>query len=451
MPLRKDHTAWRPAEERFCSSLAALGIGNASSAKRQNAKFHKGKPVRSAAAVSIWRTKHGIRIAKRPKGAPEAVPSDVALEQRVERTETADGITLLATGQRIKTVDDVIRYADIDLTKFEIAKQEASTWDTTVRDQAGKVQRVQNFRIWVQVKPKAGPSTLEAVEALIAGVTAKRKVVFIRAPRVSKGDKMQAMVFADPHIGKLAWPAETGREPWDTENAVDTVRAGATDLLAEGDRRGIAERRFVLLGDIFHHDGKGMTTSGTVMDYDSRVQKMLRAGSELLFDLIAQSAKTVLTKVYVVPGNHDRVLSWALQLLLQTEFKRHGGVVIDETYTTTKFMTWGRCLIGMDHGDKGKTRLPAHMASQCEVEWGNSICREILTGHLHSKASIQTVNGITVRTMDALCPTDLYHAEEKFTSSVRTMEAITYHKGGMPAHTDVWSPDLHRPARRGAA
>ena len=164
-----------------------------------------------------------------------------------------------------------------------------------------------------------------------------------------------------------------------------------------------------------------------------------------------KSAKSVLTKVYIVPGNHDRVLTWALQLLLQTEFKRHGGVVVDESYLSTKFMTWGRCLIGMDHGDKGKTRLPAHMASQCEVEWGNSICREILTGHLHSKQSIQTVNGITVRTMDSLAPADLYHAEEKFTTSVRTIEAITYHAGGVPAHTDVWSPDLHRAPRKGAA
>jgi hypothetical protein len=370
--------------------------------------------------------------------------------QTVQMEEQGDTATLRSFGTEVRTIDELIARAQVDLTVWEVDRPETSMHETAVRQLDGSIKKVQQFRIAVKLRRKQGPSTQEQVAAMIAGAFEKRKVVVGKVPKVSKSELMQAEIFADPHIAKLAWPSETGREAWDTGLAVDTVRTGAVALMEEGNRRGIAERRFVLLGDYFHHDGKGMTTSGTVMDYDSRIQKMLKSGTELLFDLVEQSAKSVLTKVYIVPGNHDRVLTWALQLLLQTEFKRHGGVVVDDSYLSTKFMTWGRCLIGMDHGDRGKTRLPAHMASQCEVEWGQSICREILTGHLHSRQSIQTVNGITVRTMDSLAPADLYHAEEKFTASVRTMEAITYHAGGVAAHTDVWSPDLHRAPRRGA-
>jgi len=89
------------------------------------------------------------------------------------------------------------------------------------------------------------------------------------------------------------------------------------------------------------------------------------------------------------------------------------------------------------------------MSSQCEVEWGTAIVKEFLTGHLHGKAAIQTIDGVVVRTMDSLATPDKYHAEEKFNTAPRTIEAFRYHKGGMVAGTDSWSPDLNRAPRRG--
>lgn len=454
MPLRKDQVGWGKREKSLCSSLAALGIGNPSTAKRLNAKFHKGKPVRTAAAVGLWRTKHGIRIAKRPKGAPEAVPSDIALEQRVERTETADGTILFtAIGQRIKTLDDLAKYAELDMTQWEWFDVTTNVWDTTTVDRrTGRARKIQNYQIKGRVRLKAGPSTREQVEAVIAGALAKRKPV---VPKLGKAqgnpDILQAVAIADPHIGKLAWPTETGSGPYDTPIAVETLRTGVGTLIAEGDARDVGERAICLLGDFLHHDGRGMTTKGTVLDYDSRIKKLLREGTELLFDLIAASAERVPTRVYVVPGNHDTTLTWAVQELLHREFRTHRRVTVDDRGTSTRFFQWGRCLIGLDHGDKGKKRLPDKMVTACEVEWGQTIVREILTGHLHSKAAIDTMGGIVVRTMDSLATPDAYHAEEKFDSSPRTIEAFRYHRGGMLAGTDSWSPDLNRAPRRGTA
>jgi hypothetical protein len=441
MAGRRDYMLWTdPAEDAWLAARLAEGW----TVRKMSANWPPQYPRRNVNSINNRKASLGLRVAKE-------VHTEATPEQTVDVQDQGDSITIRAAGTRIRTLDDLLKHVEADLTVWQAAKPTFRKNEQLVRDHHGKLNLVEYFHVSCTLERKAGPSTQEQVAAMIAAAFKARKPVLTKVPRVVKSDLMQAEIFNDPHLAKLAWPAETGREAWDTGIAVDTVRAGATALMTEGDRRGIAERRFILLGDFFHHDGKGTTTAGTVMDYDSRVQKMLTSGTELLFDLITQSAKSVLTKVYVVPGNHDRVLSWALQLLLQTEFKRHGGVIVDGSYTTTKFMTWGRCLVGMDHGDKGRTRLPAHMAAQCEVEWGNSICREILTGHLHSKASIQTINGITVRTMDSLAPPDLYHAEEKFTASVRSMEAITYHRGGMPAHTDVWSPELHRAPRRAAA
>lgn len=437
-----DRTFWTAEEDAHLRAQVATGLSVPKIARKWPQHFAK----RSVPALNMRKATLGLT------GLPPAqeTPEVVTQVQSVKVEQDGDSLSVTTNGLEVRTLDELIARAKVDMSVWEVDKPQTRMWEVKVRGEDGAIKNAQNFYISASFKRKLGPSTQEQVEAMIAGAFAKRKPIVGKVPKVVKSDLMQAAIIADPHIGKLAWPDETGREPWDTAISVDVVRRGVTANMAEGDKRGIAERRFVLLGDFYHHDGRGMTTNGTVMDYDTRVQKMLRAGSELLCDLITESAKSVFTKVYIVPGNHDRVLGWALQLILQTEFKRHGGVVVDDSYTPTKFMSWGRCLIGMDHGDKGKTRLPAHMANQCEAEWGQSICREILTGHLHSKAAIQTINGILVRTQDALCPPDLYHAEEKFTANgPRTIEAITYNKGGVAAHTDVWSPDLNRAPRKG--
>lgn len=457
MPLRKDRDSWSPAEDAYLREMVER-VG-ASTTKIQ-AQWPTTFPRRSLAAIRV--RKAHLRLHTRPDPLMHQpgveLPKAVTPEQTLDVRDTGDSLVVTSLGSQVRTLDELVARAKIDLTKYEVDRPETSMYETTARDDAGKLRKVQNFRIVARFRLKAGPSTQEQVEALIAGAFRTRKQSLqVRSAtqkthtrRKGADDLMQAVCIADPHIGKLAWEKETGQPNWDTAIAVETLRAGVTHLVTEGDRRDIAERRFVLLGDYFQHDGRGMTTKGTVVDYDSRVKKMLQEGTELLFDLIAHSAEKIPTKVYIVPGNHDKILSYALQLLLQTEFRKHPRVTIDDDAKTTKFMTWGKCLIGMDHGDRGKTRLPAHMASACEIEWGQTTYREILTGHLHSKAMLQTINGILVRTMDALCSPDAWHVEEKFSTAFRSIESLTYHSGGMCAHTDVWSPDLNRAPRKGS-
>lgn len=449
MPVRKDREAWPAEEDAWLREQAERGIPVPKQHHIWPTRFHP----RTLAAIRCRRAQLGIKTnpnaAIGQSGVPQPKPEEPV--QIINVSDKGDELHVLSVGSEVRTLDELVARAKIDLTRYEIDRPETSMYETGVRDEFGKIKKVQNFRIVAKFRRKQGPSTAEQVEALIAGAFASRKSIVGTLPK-PKGNPslMQTIAIADPHIGKLAWEKETGQPNWDTQIAVETLRAGVTHLFTEGEKRDVAERRFALLGDYFQHDGRGMTTNGTVVDYDSRIKKMLEEGTELLFDLIAQSASRVPTRVYIVPGNHDKSLTYALQLLLKTEFRKHKGVWVDDDAKTTKFMTWGKCLIGMDHGDKGKTRLPAHMASACEVEWGQTTYREILTGHLHSKAALNTINGILVRTMDALCSPDLWHAEEKFSTSFRSIESLTYHAGGMCAHTDSWSPDLNRAPRRGS-
>jgi len=448
MAARNDLIQWTEREVLRLAALSAQGVAAPVVADTLNAEFHGGKQVRTVSAVQLKRGKHRIKVGEKPV---RVVPVPER-EQSVEQTAGPDGIEARANGSRIKTVDDLLAHIDADLLRFEVAESQATKYEVATRNPVdGKVSVTELHRVYVKLKPKAGPTLEERLEAVIAGAFAIRKPMAAQAPISGKArpDLLQGVVIADPHVAKLAWGDGTGSQSYDTNIAIRTIRDGVTALLDAGRERRIGVRHLWLLGDYFHHDGQGATTKGTALDYDTRVQQMLTRGSEVLFDLIAASAEQVPTRVILVPGNHDRTLTWALQRILLSEFKRHKGVSIDDSATTTKYVQHGKVLIGLDHGDKGKKRLAEVMAAQCAVEWGQTIYREMHTGHLHGKAAIETFGGVTVRTHAALCPPDQYHADEKFSVSPRMIEGFIYHAGGALVGSDAWSPDLHAKPRRG--
>lgn len=364
-------------------------------------------------------------------------------EQTVETTTTEAGIEARANGRTIKTVDDLLRHIEADLTRYEIDRCEATKYEMGTKGLDGNPVVTELHRVWVRLKPKAGPSTLEVVESVIAAAFADRKPLpSIRHPRVTS-DLLQAIIVADPHHGKYAWGRETGWGDYDLNVSVALQQAAGSELVALGDARKPAKRGIYVLGDYFHYDTPtGTTTSGTPLDRDSRVQKMIDDGACALFDLIDASAETVPTDVIVVPGNHDQVLSWALQRTLQSHYRGSKRVTVDGEYTQRKYTRWGKVLLGLTHGDKARKRLPQLMARERAADWGETTYREIHTGHLHEAAALQTIDGVVTRTAPSLSAPDAWHAAEGFVGSLRAMESFYYHKAGTILGMDVASPTI---------
>ncbi len=106
---------------------------------------------------------------------------------------------------------------------------------------------------------------LEAVEALIAGAYAQRKPVVTRGVTKVTGDTLQALVLADPHIGKYAWGKETGWEDYDISIATRLIRESVAELLDTKQPAG--KLALWCLGDLLHYDTPhGTTTKGTPLD-----------------------------------------------------------------------------------------------------------------------------------------------------------------------------------------
>ncbi len=173
---------------------------------------------------------------------------------------------------------------------------------------------------------------------------------------------------------------------------------GAVCVLYQG-----IELRVFLFGP--HYDTPhGTTTKGTPLDRDGRVEKMLEEAVSTLCDVISDMSTKATTEVVLVPGNHDAVMTVALRQILSAEFRGHPNVTINTTNTTRKYVTHGRCLIGLTHGDKAQKHLGELMALEARQHWGETLLREVHHGHRHSEAAVTTVGGVTIRQHPALCP-----------------------------------------------
>lgn len=339
----------------------------------------------------------------------------------------------------IKTVDDLLRHIEADLTKFEVAASEATVWEAASGD--GKVPL---YRVWVRLKQRAGMGVREAVEAMLAGAAGTIRRPTVKARKRKANDLWQLLVVADPHFGKYAWNKTAG-DDYDLDIAQKVVSEATEELLEVGDEYEPAKRLVVMLGDAFHYDTPaGTTTGGTPLERDGRIQKMIAVGCDTLLGVIERSAETASTDVVIVPGNHDTTLTWAFQRIARERFRNDGRVAVSGDYTSRQYAFWGRNLLGFAHGNKAKNILPQLMSLEKPAEWSRSICREWHTGHLHHTAAkrqkvvgedgIVTIHGVVVRTAPTVCGSDDYHYEGGWIGAPRQMETFLYAKeGGLAA------------------
>ncbi len=443
MPIRNDHVPWSPEEYVRFATLSAQGASAADTAAALNAEFHRNAPVRTQASINNKRAKNNVHVGKKPT-TPVPTISLPVTEQEVQQTQSHDGVEARSAGTRIKTVDDLLAHIEADLTRFEVEKSEATKYEVATKDPAtGEVSTTELHRVFVRLRPKAGPSVIEIVQAIVDGASFKRSPLAL--PKKTKAHDeaiMQALVIADPHVGKYAWSRETGWEDYDIGIATRLLRQSAGELLEDGHARRAGRRVLLLLGDYFHYDTPhGQTTKGTPLDRDGRVEKMIEEGSRALFDIIEQSAAALRTEVVLVPGNHDALMTVALRQILSAYFRNDPRVSVDTRGTSRKYLTHGHVLLGVTHGDKAKKRLHELMAAEVPDLWGKSTCREIHTGHLHGEAAVDTLSGVTIRTHRALCPPDGWHALEGYVAKPRGMQAFYYHKTDGLLGMTVSNPD----------
>lgn len=372
-----------------------------------------------------------------------ATPKPSADAEQVTQKRDGEVLEARSTSRRIKTVEDLLRHIEADLRVYEVAASEATKWEVGTSDGNGGTTVTELHRVFVRLKPKGGPTTKEIVEAMIAAAKKDICRALPKSGRPRERDGLwQVLPVSDTHFGGYAWGQTTGAGDWDLSIAERVVGQAASDLLAVGDTHKPARRTIAFLGDLFHYDRaeRAETSSGTPLERDGRLQKMIQVGADVLLGIVERSAETCPTDVVLVHGNHDEMLSWVFLRILQERFRHDKRVKIDGRYTGRKYLSHGNgTLLGFAHGHKAKRRLPQLMALEAAKEWARCPYREWHTGHFHSSAAewnrpIETLDGVLTRVSPSLCASDDWHSSHGFLNTRQCMETFVYSsEGGLTA------------------
>lgn len=241
------------------------------------------------------------------------------------------------------------------------------------------------------------------------------------APQKSKVKRTDDFIcifgLTDLHIGKRG--VDGFNSEIASKRAISCITQGADSAL---NTWGHPEYWVVTCGsDMLHVDTyKGTTERGTPMDTDTDPVSMLAIAYSTMEYITQYLRGSAPVKVVAMSGNHDRLLSAALGLMLQARYQSEADVEVIDGSQGSSYIRYGKSLLGFNHGDCIKPeKLPSVMSSERAEDWGE--CRgnwEWFTGHLHSLIlRVQEYSGCRVWTMPALSGTDRWHKQMGYTGN----------------------------------
>jgi predicted phosphodiesterase len=371
---------------------------------------------------------------------PRVVPKEAAMPtSTIEDKQVSSGDrTLHSRGTRLKTVEDLLAHMEVDLANHCIVEQQVTQNEQVTKDDEGNVLVTPYYRIFVKLRPKEGVNWTELADQMLETALRERSsAAIVGVLPKSTSNVWQVMPIADPHFGKYSWHGSTGYPDYDLEIAREYVMSAGLDLLEKGSASFQPGRRtLAFLGDVFHYDTPhGTTTGGTPLERDGRMPKMVDVGTDTVLRLIEESARTAMTDVLFVRGNHDEALTTFLQKTVREVFRNEPRVQVNAEHTHRKYLFHEGTLLGFTHGDKAKKKLPALMPHEAKEWWYQATYYEWHTGHTHAMRAewqrpVETLDGVLVRVAPALCPPDDWHADHGFVGSLKAMETFFYRPGG---------------------
>jgi len=368
------------------------------------------------------------------------VPPYKGEEHEVDKN--GDNIVIYSSSIKIKTVEDLLEYSEIDTERYDVVRIKVNKWDVTLKiRQADKTHRTEthtNHQIKVWLQPKIKEPIRKAIEDLIKEIPKFEPIHFIM--KSPEGEfAMEASLF-DLHLGKLAWGDETGQGDYDSEIAVKNyIQAAELNLSAcmkVTDNK--ISKIFMPIGqDFFHVENLKEETpfGGNKLDVDTRLPLIYQKGKECVIKVGYLFRDIAKVEFIWVPGNHDPMISYFLCDVLREHFRNDKHVSVDISPQWRKAKTWGNLLVGFSHDAEGR-RLEAtvNMLPQYfPEEWGRSKFREWHVGHLHKKgekkfAPTQTIGGTVVRRIPSLSKIDAWHYQHGFVDAIPGGESFVWTK-----------------------
>lgn len=377
------------------------------------------------------------KVAAAPKGpAKSATPSNRA-EPRVFKSFNASKGEVSVVSKSIRTLEDALREAEVDLAVWEVDRYTVNKWDGLRPEDLG-VAELWQVKIHLRKKMVAQISETSFREDWIKRMDLYSPK-FPKYPELPKKRRDNSGVLYeistfDPHFAKLCWDKETRHGNYDLDIACRMVKTALRDLVSRADSMKVDRYLLPIGNDLFHVEMLNQTTAGTPQDTDGRWQRAFLLVRELMCDFVEELSAKAPVDVVMVYGNHDRHKTWYLGDTMQSWFRKCSRVRIDNRPTLRKYVGFGDNLIGFTHGDGGKQdEYPLLMAQEVPDLWGRTKYREMHIGHFHVKRktvyrATDTFKSVVVRVIPSLCPPDAWHSNSGYAPALRGAEAFAYHR-----------------------
>lgn len=364
-------------------------------------------------------------------------------ERGFTATESGDDLQVVSVSDRIRTIDDAIRFGQIDTAVWYVDSSECKSYECPMKLAMGKglADKPTVVKLWaikIKLKRRVTKSFQFASESLIERM-AKFAPKYPKLPKLAKltDPHMLEVSVCDPHFGKLAWKPETGQN-CDLRITEEVYLSAVKELAVKVQAFPIERVLFPIGNDFFHIDNlESKTAHGTPQDADGRYGKIFMAGTMACVKAIDYLSQIAPVKLLWVPGNHDTTASYHLACFLWAWYRNCDRVEIDVTrdLRRRKYEAYGPVVLGFDHGDRAKPeRLVSVMLHEARHLMAKARTLEIHLGHLHKAREWVYVNtdtysgGVRVRTLPSLSGLDKWHYDEGFVGGTRAAEAFLWSK-----------------------
>lgn len=366
----------------------------------------------------------------------------------IKREFTENTGTIEVFSFSIRTLDEALEVARVDLEKWRVDRYIVNSWEVTMklRQESGtgdggkpifedQPETRTNYQVKVWLKPKT-PQPLEVAIRNLVKKLPKYKPAKVKKIGDPTGDYLLEISLNDVHWGLHAWRMETG-DDWDLKITDAFYKIAVEKLLGLTQRYDrIAKILFPIGQDFYHINNPKNTTprNSNQLDVDNRMAKIFEVAKMAVIKAIDFCLGIAPVHILYIPGNHDPETSYYLLEVLHAWYRNTDDVFVDTSPKSRKFFEWGQCMIGFTHGiDEAERDLPAIMMGQEPQMFGRTKYREIHIGHLHKKREVRWVStdtyvGTVVRMLPSLCGTDKWHFDKGYVNKLQAGEAYLWDK-----------------------
>ena len=361
-------------------------------------------------------------------------------EEKVITNEKQDSLVVsVENSNRVKSLDDLITNCKVDLETWEVDWFDIGTYEVTGFDNDRKPVTVTMYRTKAKFKKiDVWKNIKQLTQDLKEDLFETFQSYALKAPTKTDTKNEEGYLLEigayDLHLGKLGIDGDS----YSLDVARTRLHNAINSLFLRAKGFKIDEIVFVVGNDFLNIDRAkpfNQTTAGTPQNNSVSAYEAYRYGRKLLVECINALSQQAPVRVIVIPGNHDEESMLHMGDALEALYEKTEHITVDNSRPLMKGYVYGECLLIFDHGHRVKNykNLASVISQRFRKDWSAVKHIEVHRGHLHSlktniMGQVEELNGIAVRHLGSMSPTDQWHDDSGYLSTTKRAHAFIWHK-----------------------